>query len=1362
MKKREKVDYFVGLDIGTNSIGYAATTEGYKLIKHQQQPIWGVHLFESANQSAERRAFRTARRRLDRRQQRIQLLRELFAPEIAKIDQLFFQRIDHSWVKKNSDDVPFAIFADKNFTDKEYYAQYPTIHHLIVALIQPQENYDVRLVYLACAWLLAHRGHFLSDIDRERIDELNDFSAVYDELKNLLSEQDISVPWSDEHCETIGNILKESNKSRKDKHKDLTAKLNVEKNKSEESPINWDLFLKLLCGLEVELGKLFGKNYASKLSLNDDSDKIAEVLATLDDDDVAVLQAMKKVFDWSVLTNIIGGYKYISQAKVAAYDKHKKDLQLLKKLFKTYLKNDYNQFFRECKTDNYVLYSGRCKNKKINQEIFYKCLKEKLKAIEKNIPADNTADIEYLNNIRKDIDSETFLPKQVNTDNRSIPYQVYYHELKQLLISASNKLPFLLDKDKDNLSVMDKILSIMEFRVPYFVGPLNSHSPFAWLKRKAEGKILPWNIKDKVDFDASETEFISRMLNTCTYLPGEKVLAKQSLLYQKFEVLNLINTIAIKGNLIDTECKLKIFELFLNNKKMSKDKIWKFLKSDNLIDKDVKKEDITGIDDTFAVTLDSWIFFSDFINNGKLSESQIEDIIQKRTITEDKSRFVLYLQKEFPNLKPVDIEKIAGKKFTGFGRLSRKLLTGILCMDPLSGTEKSIINMMWDNNLNLQQLLSHKYDYSKLIADSRKSYYADNPKSLRERLDEMYISNAVKRPIIRTMAVLNDIIKTVGYPPKKIFVEMARDVTDGKPRPRTVSRFAQIQELYSKINNEDTIRWFNKELEKYENPESALQRDTLYLYFMQLGKCMYSGEPITDFSTCNKEHIYPQAKVKDDSIVNNIVLIDTNINGQKSDTYPISSDIRGKMSNFWKSLLNNGMISSEKYARLTRTTRFSEDEEWGFINRQLVETRQSTKAITELLKEKYPDSEIVYVKAGLVSDFRHQYLLTKSRTVNDLHHGKDAYLNIIVGNVYHSVFTQAWYRQNKNNYSIKIATLFNNPRTDIYGKNIWCGEDDIQAVKKTIKTNFLHLTNYTFCKHGGLFDQNPLSAGNGQTQLKKDRPIDTYGGYNNVASSFFVLALLSIKKEKTVKKELTLVPVDLLIAPRFLTDPDFAVDYVKNFPTSPKDKDMIISFPLGRKPIKIKTVFEVDNGLRFRLNCKASGGNIIEVAMATPLLLDYDWECYVKKLESFCDKKAQNPNLVYSEKYDKISSAENIKLYDILTQKLEKGIFAKRPGNPVDKLKMLRESFVQTDDILKQSKFLLNLIASFGQNSSAGINFKDIDLDIESKAPKNGGKTTLNAKLSNWKKLFSSVRIIYSDAAGLHEQKSENLLDFLK
>ena len=51
--------------------------------------MWGTHLFEAAEQMADRRSFRTARRRLDRRQQRVRLLQESFADEINKIDSKF-------------------------------------------------------------------------------------------------------------------------------------------------------------------------------------------------------------------------------------------------------------------------------------------------------------------------------------------------------------------------------------------------------------------------------------------------------------------------------------------------------------------------------------------------------------------------------------------------------------------------------------------------------------------------------------------------------------------------------------------------------------------------------------------------------------------------------------------------------------------------------------------------------------------------------------------------------------------------------------------------------------------------------------------------------------------------------------------------------------------------------------------------------------------------------------------------------------------------------------------------------------------------------------------------------------------------
>ena len=81
------------------------------------------------------------------------------------------------------------------------------------------------------------------------------------------------------------------------------------------------------------------------------------------------------------------------------------------------------------------------------------------------------------------------------------------------------------------------------------------------------------------------------------------------------------------------------------------------------------------------------------------------------------------------------------------------------------------------------------------------------------------------------------------------------------------------------------------------------------------------------------EHIYPQCYVKDDSIWNNEVLVLSEVNGKKSDTYPINPDIQNKMRGWWEYLHQNHLVTDEKFKRLIRTTRFSADERMGFINR---------------------------------------------------------------------------------------------------------------------------------------------------------------------------------------------------------------------------------------------------------------------------------------------------------------------------------------------------------------------------------------------------------------------------------------------
>ena len=55
-------------------------------------------------------------------------------------------------------------------------------------------------------------------------------------------------------------------------------------------------------------------------------------------------------------------------------------------------------------------------------------------------------------------------------------------------------LPFLNDTN-NGISEADKVLSVFRYKIPYYVGPLNEKSSFAWISRKA-GKITPWNYKD--------------------------------------------------------------------------------------------------------------------------------------------------------------------------------------------------------------------------------------------------------------------------------------------------------------------------------------------------------------------------------------------------------------------------------------------------------------------------------------------------------------------------------------------------------------------------------------------------------------------------------------------------------------------------------------------------------------------------------------------------------------------------------------------------------------------------------------------------------------------------------------------------
>ena len=101
-------DYCIGLDIGTNSTGYAMTDMNGYLLKHHKRSTFGAVLFDEASTAADRRIARSARRRLDRREQRIDFLQELLSEEIAKVDPVFFLRLNESFLQEDDRKYPLV------------------------------------------------------------------------------------------------------------------------------------------------------------------------------------------------------------------------------------------------------------------------------------------------------------------------------------------------------------------------------------------------------------------------------------------------------------------------------------------------------------------------------------------------------------------------------------------------------------------------------------------------------------------------------------------------------------------------------------------------------------------------------------------------------------------------------------------------------------------------------------------------------------------------------------------------------------------------------------------------------------------------------------------------------------------------------------------------------------------------------------------------------------------------------------------------------------------------------------------------------------------------------------------------------
>lgn len=1311
-------DYYIGLDIGTDSIGWAAADTDYKIMKFRRNAMWGTRLFDESNTAEERRAYRTARRRVMRKRDRLNTLESLFDEEITKKDPSFFQKLKESnlYFEDRSTECPYALFNDPDYKDADYHRQYPTVYHLRKDLIENSSEHDVRLVFLALHHIIKNRGHFL--FDSLGGNEISSFKDIFIDFCSFLNDE-YDIDFQCDDPDGLAEILKDQTLGKSKKKAAILKFCDV----SKKTDPQLCAILSALSGSSVKLCDIFNDEELKNEEIKsvDFSGKFEDAQAELESilgERFELIVKMKAIYDWAVLADILDGEKYISFAKVKTYEKHKSDLKLLKKFVKKFCPEEYNNIFRISneKLCNYVAYSGCIKQgaktgvlaKRCNRAEFCAFLKKVLPTVD---------DSEYTE-MFKEIESASFLPKQVTSDNGVIPMQVHRAELVKILENACRYLPFLNEKDENGLTVTDKIISIFDFRIPYYVGPLNKHSGEAWLVRTND-KITPWNFSKVVDIDASAEEFINKLTSKCTYLPDKDVIPKFSLLYSSYTVLNELNNLRINGEKITVEDKQNIYNtLFMARKKVTQKAVKDYFKALGYND-----IDITGIDGDFKSSLRPYIELSDY----DLTNEEKEEVIKAITVFgDDKKLLKKRLNDRFGSkLSQPDISKISKLKYSGWGRLSKEFLTDIFSIDPQTGEYFNIINALWSTNDNLMVLLGSKYNFAQ---ETEKARQIGCVGSIKKIVDELYVSPKVKRPIYQSVKIVQEIVKATGCAPKKIFVEMARGE---QAKKRTVSRKAKLLDLYKKCKKEADELY-----EQLENtPDDEFKRDKLYLYYTQFGKDMYTGETIPIESLFNKDiydidHIFPRSKVKDDSLDNRVLVKKTD-NAEKKADYPLSGAIHAKMYGFWKFLKDKELISKKKFDRLTRNTTLTDEELADFISRQLVETRQSTKAVAQILGSLYDkdNTEIVYVKAGTVSDFRQHYDMLKCREVNDLHHAKDAYLNIVVGNVYNERYTH-----NRINFikGLQVSMYSLNKMFDYDIKNAWVATDNISLgiVKKQMNKNNILYTRYSFVQAGGLFDQLPLKKGNGQVSLKQNSPrsdISKYGGYNRPSSAFFAFVEYDDKKDKKIK---ALVPVDTYRLKEYNADPEKYMIEICGL----KNPKLLL------KQIKYNACLSF-NGCRMHISSKSGGGKQISYKPAVQLILGYDLEKYIKAISKFVSGGWDRE---YT-KYDGISPEMNIQLFDELCRKMTKTVMAFNMGSIGAKIKAKKEVF-ESLSVQKQCYVLLEILKIVHANVLTG------DLTFI-KLGSVSGKVYTNNKLSEIKGV-RSVKLINQSVTGLYESET--------
>lgn len=1297
--------YHVGLALRPTTVGYAAFDNKYHLVKAKGKTVIGDYAFDEAQNASDRRTFRVAKRLVRRRKWRLKLLERFFKDHLAEVDPVFLERIHTSDLA--SGDLNKHFFGDILFDDKmlakSFAVNYPTIYHLRYALMTEQRKFDLREVFLAIHHIIKNRGHFLNNLPVSEFNssELNlsgDFSNIVRLYQDLLGFDGVDTT-SLEQIESLLFDTQLSNRNKLKRLQSLMAVSGATKAKTKDNTRLAKEFCSALIGTKANFAVVLAapdivSEVETKFSLMDADvdDKLENLMSVLTDKQLELLNLIKNIHNQLVLIKIIPAGMGLSESMIAKYDLHKQQLRTLKSLYSLMdekqlaeVKKAYDLYIDglDSTSDKIV------KRNRITNEDLAKSIKKVLKTI------DDDRAVSLLN----DIELDNFLPKQRTKLNSVIPYQLHQVELDKIIENQAKYYPWLAEENpvKDHLvRAPYKLDELLSFKIPYYVGPLvtseeqqrDTNADFAWMVRKEAGEITPYNFNEKVDLLESANRFIKRMIANDTYLLDELVLPDNSLLYQRFKVLNELNNLRVNDKPLSVGLKQGIYiDLFENGKTktVSKKALLDYLKSKLKLVNDIV---ITGmsndkrLDNTLGTYHDMLkIFDRDILANKR---SDVEQIIEWITIFEDKKLLKAKLV-QVDWLTSEQVSALVKLRYNGWGRFSHELLAGLVDTDG-----QRIIDVLWNTQGNINHILALN-DFREAIFEHNKTRLDDS--NLDTLINEAYISASVKKTTRKALAVVDDLVSVMNTQPTSISLEYRSEEFTKNDNTRV-----WLNQLDDVLNNAEST-WIESELVSEFKPYLAGEKpltDAAYLYFSQLGYDLYTGEKL-DLAKLESYHVLPLVPIEylyDDSMSNRVLTaLELDINKLEYPAFAYGQSMRA----LWDELFRLELIPARKFALLHVDPKELRKVTIDNLTRyQLMESSYIMKFIAEIIQTVYPQVKLIKVLPKYPQRIREKLDLPLVPEVNDYQYGMQAYLVGVSGRYLYERYPKLrnyfvhndfdWIEQQFTKRSHPAFNYFydlldNDELTEIMADdnlNVLVDKQDLfKQLTRAYNFKIMPTSREIISGSGALFNRSlyPVNPNQALIPKKNDKLVSLYGGYSHNFISH--LAIARVETKKGIVFRVVGIPLrrkDELERLKVQSDSLYMQTLSEIVAEQLRDKKGNVPvFKVILPKLLLRTlVLDPALGGKFRLGTAESLHN------AKQLVLSLDSMRILGKLNTMSISSIDDSELVavYEEILEKVNAG--FALYDInkFRTKLTKGLDAFKALDTADKGRVLRDILI--------------------------------------------------------------------------------------